>query len=81
MRLPTTRYAKRFVRTTAIRRGVLGGDKLWLSVFALGLAGRQINKVLKRGDMPLRFSEKLEPGQSFLITHIAPEPRRRRRRR
>jgi len=59
---------------------VFGGERVWMGVFALALLGRQVNKVLKRGEMPLRFSEKLEPGQSFVITHLAPPPKRRRRR-
>jgi hypothetical protein len=68
-----TRFVKRYVRTNAIRRGLLGRDKFWLGVFVLGLMGRQVNKVLKRGDMPILFSERLKPGESFVITHI-PEP-------
>jgi hypothetical protein len=71
-----TRFVKRYIRTNAIRRGLLGRDRFWMTVFALGLLGRQVNKVLKRGDMPVLFSEKLKPGESFVITHFA-EPGRR----
>jgi hypothetical protein len=73
-----TRFVKRYVRTNAIRRGLLGRDKFWLGIFVLGLMGRQANKVLKRGDMPIVFSERLKPGESFVVTHYA-EPGRRKK--
>jgi hypothetical protein len=73
------RFARRYLRTNAISRGLLGGSRGWTAVLVLGLVGRQLNKVLKRGDAPVLFSEKLRPGESFVITHY-PEPERRRRR-
>jgi hypothetical protein len=44
----------------------------------LGLLGRQMGKVTKRGEMPLVLSEALKPGEALLITHIAPKRRGRR---
>ena len=38
--------------------------------------GRQVGKVTKRGEAPLVLSERLKPGEGFVITHLAP-PRRR----
>ena len=73
-----TRFVKRYIRASAIRRGLLGGDRFWMVVLGLGLLGRQANKVLKRGDAPILFSERLKPGESFVITHFG-EPSRRRR--
>ncbi|HEX7096370.1 MAG TPA: hypothetical protein VF183_10835 [Acidimicrobiales bacterium] len=78
--IPRWRVVKRYARTTAIRRGLLGGDRFWLGVLVLGLLGRQVNKVLKRGDMPVVFSERLEPGQVLTISHL-PAPERKRRKR
>jgi len=75
------RFVKRYIRTTAIRRGLFGRDRFWMGVFVLGLFGRQLNKVLKRGDAPVVFSERLEPGQVLTISHLAPPERSRRRRR
>jgi hypothetical protein len=69
---------RRYVRLNAIRRGLFGGSRPWLVVFVLGLIGRQIGKVTKRGEMPLVLSERLKPGEGLLITHLTP-PRRRRR--
>jgi hypothetical protein len=73
-----TRFAKRYIRTNAIRRGLLGRDRFWTAVFVAGLLGRQANKVLKRGDAPIVFSQRLKPGEGFVITHLAP-PRKRKK--
>lgn len=48
-------------------------------VFFASMVLRQFNKVLKRGVMPIRFSEKLEPGATYVISHIVPPSRRQRR--
>lgn len=73
-------YLRRWVRFNATNKGLFGGSKLWLTVFGLGVLGRGANKVLKRGPMPVVLSEKLEPGQSMVITHIPYEKRSRRTR-
>ena len=69
---------RRYLRLNAIRRGLLGGSKPWMVVLALGILGRQVGKVTKRGEMPLVLSEALKPGESMIITHLRPERRRRR---
>ena len=69
---------RRYIRMNALRRGLLGGSRPWLAVFVLGLLGRQMGKVTKRGEMPLVLSEALKPGEALLITHIAPKRRGRR---
>jgi hypothetical protein len=70
------RFVKRYIRTNALRRGLIGRERFWMAVFVLGLMGRQVNKVLKRGDAPIVFSERLKPGESFVITHLVPPPKR-----
>ena len=69
---------RRYIRMNALRRGLLGGSRPWLAVFVLGLLGRQMGKVTKRGETPLVLSEALKPGEALLITHIAPKRRVRR---
>jgi hypothetical protein len=71
---------RRYLRLNAIRRGLFGGSKPWLAVFVLGVIGRQVGKVTKRGEMPLVLSERLKPGEGLVITHLAPSRRRRGRR-
>jgi len=48
-------------------------------VFFASMVLRQFKKVLKRGVMPIRFSEKLEPGATYVISHIVQPSRRERR--
>ena len=78
-RLLRSGYLRRWVRYNALRKGVLGQQGPWLFVFVAAFVLRRVNSVLKRGVMPIRFSEKLEPGASYLITHIVPPTRRDRR--
>ncbi len=72
-------YVRRWLRYNALRKGLLGQQGPWLFVFVATFVLRRVNSVLKRGVMPIRFSEKLEPGASYLITHIVPPTRRDRR--
>ena len=65
-------YVRRTVRLNSVRKGLLGGSKFWLTVFALGYVGRFVGKVTKRGDMPVVFTEKLAPGEAYEIRHIEP---------
>jgi hypothetical protein len=74
------RVVKRWFRYNAIRKGLFARERPWLFVLGVGLLARQANKVLKRGVMPVRFSEKLEPGTSLVITHLAPTKSRGKRR-
>jgi hypothetical protein len=78
-RLLRSGYLKRWLRYNALRKGLLGRQGPWMAVFVAGVALRQVNKVLKRGPMPVRFSEKLEPGATYVISHIVPPTRRQRR--
>lgn len=71
--LALRRWIMRTIRFRATRRGLLGGHPGWLAVFGLLTLSRQWNKVSKRGDGPVVFRERLEPGQSFAIVHL-PEP-------
>ena len=70
-------YRRRQFRLKAIRRGLLGGEPQWIAVLAGFAVVAVANKALKRGPMPVLFSERLEPGQSIVITHYAKgtEPR------
>ncbi len=65
-------YVRRMIRMNSIRKGLLGGSRFWLAVFAAGYVGRWSGKVTKRGEIPIAFSEKLADGESFEIRHIRP---------
>lgn len=79
-RLLRSGYLRRWLRYNALRKGLLGRQGPWFFVFVVSFLLRRANKVLKRGEMPIRFSEKLEPGASYVISHIVPPTRRDRRR-
>ncbi len=72
-------YLKRWLRYNALRKGLLGRQGPWMFVFFASMVFRQMNKVLKRGAMPIRFSEKLEPGATYVISHIVTPSRRQQR--
>lgn len=60
------------------RRGVLGGSRPFLVVW-IALMGLRLLKKLGGNDTEVVYSEVLRPGEKVLLTHEAPEPRRRRR--
>ncbi|MDW3218389.1 MAG: hypothetical protein R8F63_07220 [Acidimicrobiales bacterium] len=62
-------YVKRTIRMNGIRKGLLGGSPLWLTIFGLGYLARWSGKVTKRGEMPVRYSEPLKPGEELVIRH------------
>jgi len=62
-------YVKRTVRMNGIRKGLLGGSRFWLAIFGLGYVARWSGKVTKRGEMPVKFSEALQPGEEIVIRH------------
>ena len=65
-------YVRRYIRFNALRRGLLGGSRFWTLVFAAGYVGRFMSKVTKRGEMPVITSDDLQPGEGFVIRHLAP---------
>lgn len=71
---------KQTVRKNALRRGLLGGSRPWLVVFAVLRFAKWSSKVTKRGEAPIAFRQTLSPGQSLVITHLeepakAPKPK------
>lgn len=72
-------YVKRTIRFNSIRRGLLGGNRFWLTMFGVLQLARWSGKVTKRGEMPVRFTEQLGPGEAYEIRHVAPPKRRGRR--
>ncbi len=62
-------YAKRMIRMNSVRKGLFGGSRFWLTIFGLSYLVRWSGKVTKRGEMPIRFSETLLPGEELVIRH------------
>jgi len=65
-------YVKRTIRINSVRRGLLGGSRFWFAMFVASYLARWSGKITKRGEMPIRFSEALKPGDSLVIHHIDP---------
>lgn len=76
MRKLIDRFTKRALRD-GLRRGVLGGNDMWLAIGAIGL----LVKVLTKKDEPKVVTERLAVGESLTVTHLPAPPSRRAARR
>lgn len=72
-------FVKRTIRRKSVRQGLLGGSRPWLVMWGFLQLAKWSGKVTKRGEGPVRFGEHLQPGESFVIEHIAPPKKARRR--
>jgi hypothetical protein len=63
-------YVKGIIRHNSVRKGLMGGNRFWLAIFVARFLTRWSRKVTKRGEKPIRFSESLKPGESFVIRHV-----------
>jgi len=70
---------RRYIRMSALRKGIFGGSRPWLIVFALLRLGGFIGKITKRGEMPLALSEPLKRGETMVIKHSKAPTRRERK--
>lgn len=60
--------------TRGLTRGLIGGSSSWLVAGGLAFLLRR----LRRGRRPRVLTEALAPGESVMISHLAPERGRRR---
>ena len=60
------------LRANSFRKGLLGGSRVWLTVFIARFVLRWLARVSKRTEMPVKFSERLAPGESLVIRHVDP---------
>ncbi len=72
MSLPGVTVLRRTVQVRALREGLFGGSRFWLAVFVLLRVGRWTRRVTKRGPMPVRYSQKLRPGEGLIVRHLPP---------
>ena len=63
-------YLKRTFRFNATRKGLLGGSRFWLSMYGFLQLAKWAGKVTKRGEAPVKFSESLAAGESFVVRHV-----------
>jgi hypothetical protein len=62
----------RFLFRQGMRRGVLGGNRIWMYVFA-GAGLLRIFTKLAGNDEKVVFSEELKPGQALIISNPSPK--------
>ena len=55
---------------TALRRGLFGGSRAWMTIFA-AIATARVFKRLAGSEPDTVYCEPLEPGQALVITHHA----------
>lgn len=60
------------LRGQGMRKGVLGGNRRWLTIWAVVATGQTLHKLFKPKPVVERFE--LKPGQTVVITDLgAPE--------
>jgi hypothetical protein len=67
-----------FIRRSGFYKGVLGGSKGWLAVFALFWGSRKLKTTFGRSE-EVAATEVLKPGEFVTIRAITPPKRRERK--
>lgn len=79
LRRRLTGFARRLedrAHGSAWSRGMLGGSRIWFSVFCITATAKLVRKVLNRHRLPEVRSERLEAGSAVLIRHLTAKRRR-----
>ena len=58
---------------TAVQKGLLGGSRTWMTVFAIIGTAKVMRRISGRAPETV-FQSELKPGQALLITHLTDEP-------
>lgn len=69
----------RGLQRQALRRGILGGSGLWTTVWVLTV-GIKLLRRLRSPRPEILLSQKLQPGEGFVIKGLKPEATKSRRR-
>jgi hypothetical protein len=60
------------LRARGLRKGVIGGNRRWLSIWAVVITAQTVHKLMKPKPVVERFE--LKPGETVVITDLgAPE--------
>jgi hypothetical protein len=61
------------LRGQGLRKGVIGGNRRWMTIWAVVTAGHFMHKLLKSKPVIERFE--LKPGETVVVTDLgAPDP-------
>ncbi len=67
-----------FLRRTGLRRGLLGGNRVWMAIGVVAWSARLLSWAWRRREEVV-FLEEMRVGDSFLITKRAAPGRRSKR--
>jgi hypothetical protein len=67
-----------YIRRSGFYKGVLGGNRGWLAVFAVFWGGKKLRTTFGRSE-EIAATEVLQPGQLVTIRAIKPPTRRQRK--
>lgn len=70
--------AKRLIKRSALRKGLLGGSPLWRTVYGLLTLRKIWSRVSKKGNAPVEFREHIPEGEAWTLVHV-PEASKRGR--
>ena len=65
----------RYLTSVGFRRGALGGSRAWMIVGGAAAFMRILGRMASRQEK-IVYCEKLEPGQSLLVSHLPDASRR-----
>ena len=69
----------RFLLRTGVRRGLLGGSRVWTTIAGVAFGMRMLKKIT--GSEPeIVHTSRLRPGESLVVRHELPARSHRRRR-
>ena len=54
------------------RRGVVGGERVWIWIGAGALGLRLATRLFGGEWRPVRYRRRLDPGQSIIVRHVLP---------
>ena len=61
-----------FAWRNAVQKGLFGGNRTWMTVFAVMGAAKVMRRIAGR-TQDIVYREELKPGQGLVITHLADE--------
>ena len=68
------------IRRNFVRKGLMGGDRKWLALGAMVIAGGKVKSLFGFGVPAPVYIEEAKPGERFIVAHEETTSRRKRRR-
>lgn len=66
------------LRRKAVRQGLLGGSRMWRTIWVLITLRNGWSKVSKSGAAPIKFTEPLREGEAWEVVHVPEDSKRGR---